>query len=151
MRALSTVADLLDRKGRHVHSIPEDASLTNCSSEMLKNRVSSLVVLDGAGKLAGLVTSRDLLRGTAAGAEELGCLKVTDVMTRDLRTTAEDADIDDVERMMISNHVRHLPVMKGDEIVGLITRIDVLRHYLDKQEAVSRDLESYITGVYSVH
>ena len=149
MRALSTVADLLDMKGRTVYTIGQEASLVSCSKMMQVKGVSSLVVLGEDSKLAGLITSRDLLRVAAEGGRRLDDVKVADVMTKDLRTTTEDASIHDVENTMIQQRIRHLPVMEGDEIVGLITRIDVLRHYLDKQHALSRELEGYITGVYS--
>jgi signal-transduction protein with cAMP-binding, CBS, and nucleotidyltransferase domain len=50
---------------------------------------------------------------------------------------------------MIAQRIRHLPVVQAEQVVGVITRIDVLRHHLDKQHSLSRELEGYITGVYS--
>lgn len=148
MRAISTVADLLDLKGRNVFAIDSNATLSQAAQVMLDNDINSLVVLGPDKKLQGLITSRDVLRVTARGGSAVDNTPVHAVMTTNLRTTTENAGIEQVESTMIEHRFRHLPVLKGDEVVGLITRIDVLRHYLDKQHWLSRELEAYITGIY---
>ena len=148
MRALTTIADLLDAKGRDVHTVQLGTTLPECARRMTERDVSALIVCDGTGKVVGIVSSRDLVAAAGKGGAEFDAAVVDDVMARDLRTTVPSAGVEDVEHMMIQNRIRHLPVVDGGKIVGVVSRIDVLRHYLSKQHSLSRELEIYISGVY---
>lgn len=148
MRALTSIADLLDLKGRNVHTIHADAPLPECARTMSQFGVSALIVTDASGELRGIVSSRDLVAAAGKGGREFDGATVSEVMARDLRTTTPAAGLEDVERMMIEHNIRHLPVLEDGKVAGVVSRIDVLRHYLSKQHSLSRELEAYISGVY---
>ena len=148
MRALTTISDLLDKKGRDVFTIQASASIAECSQAMSDKRVSSLVVLDGDNKLVGIITSRDIVLVTAKGGSRVDSTQVRAVMAESPRTVEDSEGVEAVEQMMIENRIRHLLVMKDGELTGLITRIDLLRHYLDRQQGLSSELEAYISGAY---
>jgi len=142
------VRDLLDRKGRTVHTIDREASLIDCASEMLDKEVGSLIVCDNGDTLAGIVTYNDVLRSVAKPDPKLNTTKVGDVMATSVATASEDDDFKTVERLMVNKGIRHLPVLADGKVVGIITRVDVLRAHLTDADALSNDLEAYITGVY---
>lgn len=146
MKAISSVSDLLDKKGRHVHATSPDATLTQCAKLMSEKGVSSLILETPKGGLAGLLTSRDLLTAASGGGARLDSMRAEEVMAKNLRTVSEDAGIEEAEQLMLAHQIRHLPVLRAGKVVGLLSRIDVLRHYLDKQHALSAELERYITG-----
>jgi CBS domain-containing protein len=115
---------------------------------MLEHRVSGLPVIDGTGRIVGLVTEGDLLHRVETGTDRvrMGWLqallargrmaeqyvhthgrRVQDVMTRDVLTVDESASLDDVIRIMESRHVRRVPVVEGRRILGIISRSDLVR------------------------
>jgi CBS domain-containing protein len=144
----SGVGALLDRKGRVVHTIDPEATLSACADKMLAEDVGSLVVCTDDGGLAGIITWHDLLRCAAKPEPQLNTTTVGSVMSTELATANESDSLATVEKLMVSKRIRHLPVVADGKVVGLITRLDVLRLHLSHADALSTDLEAYISGVY---
>jgi len=144
----SGVSELLDRKGRVVHTIDGKAALSVCADKMLAEDVGSLVVCADDGSLEGIVTWHDLLRCAAKPEPKLTTTPVSAVMSTELATASEKDSLATVEKLMVSKRIRHLPVVTDGKVVGLITRLDVLRLHLSHADALSTDLEAYISGVY---
>jgi CBS domain-containing protein len=115
---------------------------------MNEHDVGSLVVLRDE-ELLGIVTYHDLLEELARRGHQLGSRTAADIMTRGVHTATEEDEIEDVQSLMIREHIRHLPVVRGKDVVGVITLIDVLRLHLLRQEGFSQDLISYIGGAYA--
>lgn len=102
---------------RLVHVTPEvDVGLA--ARQMLDEGVGSVAVCEEA-RLVGILTERDVLRLFAQGAVDDGT-KVSDVMTTDLITATADTDILEVARIMGKHHIRHLPVLEGDNLLGMV-------------------------------
>jgi CBS domain-containing protein len=141
------VVDLLDRKGRTVHTIEPDKNLVECADRMTQANVGALVVVDGERALAGIVTYRDILRSLAEGADP-GHTTVQDVMMKGGETTTEATTLKDAEAKMLAAGIRHLPVLREREVVGIVTRIDVLKLHLQQVNQLSDDLIGYIGGAY---
>lgn len=147
----SGVRQLLDHKGRVVHIIEKEASLGECAAAMLEQDVGSLIVPTEPGGLAGIITWHDILRCAAKPDPKMESTTVAEVMSTDLVTATEDDSLATVEKLMVTKGIRHLPVLADGKVVGLITRLDVLRLHLSHADALTGDLEAYISGVYPMH
>ena len=140
------VEAVLTAKGRQVASINPSATLATVAQRLRLEGIGSLVVLD-EGKLAGMISERDVVHAFAAHRAEAAELKVADVMARDLVTCRPDDSLTRVLGLMTRHRVRHLPVLDGGRLVGLISIGDAVKHRLDELEleaAVLRD--AYIAG-----
>jgi CBS domain-containing protein len=137
-----------DLMTREIVTVAPETPLADAIRLMLEHRVSGLPVVDGAGRLVGLVTEGDLLHRAETGTDtvRLGWLqallargrmaerymhthgrRVQDVMTRDVLTVSEASPLDAVIRIMESRHVRRVPVVEGERLVGIISRSDLVR------------------------
>jgi CBS domain-containing protein len=132
---------------RRVITVRPDASIADAIKLMLDHHISGLPVTDSAGRLIGIVCESDFLRRTEIGTERthgrlltvlLGAelisrefvrehgRRVEEVMTREPETTRVDAPLREIAELMERRHLNHVPVMRGDRIVGIITRTDFL-------------------------
>jgi CBS domain-containing protein len=140
------VAAVLAAKGREVASINPSATLATVAQRLRLEGIGSLVVLE-EGKLAGMISERDVVHAFAAHRAEAAELKVADLMARDLVTCRPEDSLTRVLGLMTRHRVRHLPVLEGGRLVGLISIGDAVKHRLDELEleaAVLRD--AYIAG-----
>jgi CBS domain-containing protein len=118
------VARLGDIISGKVYSVAPTASVAEAAEIMVKGRVGSAVVIDGPW-LLGIFTERDALRVAAAGTDPKAAA-VRDWMTKDPVTVDPDADSDDAAAIMATEGFRHLPVVEGDSVVGVVSLRDVL-------------------------
>jgi CBS domain-containing protein len=140
------VEAVLAAKGREVASINPAATLATVAQRLRLESIGSLVVLE-EGRLAGMISERDVVHAFAAHRAEAAELKVADVMARDLVTCRPEDSLTRVLGLMTRHRVRHLPVLEGGRLVGLISIGDAVKHRLDELEleaAVLRD--AYIAG-----
>jgi CBS domain-containing protein len=140
------VETVLAAKGREVASIHPSATLATVAQRLRLEGIGSLVVLE-EGKLAGMISERDVVHAFAAHRAEAAEQKVADVMARDLVTCRPDDSLTRVLGLMTRHRVRHLPVLEGGRLIGLISIGDAVKHRLDELEleaAVLRD--AYIAG-----
>ena len=107
-----------------VFSTTPDTTLEAVAKEMVRKRIGSAVVLE-AGWLAGIFTERDVLRAAAAGAD-VRTSTVGEWMTKDPVTTGGDTDPGDAAQLMVTNGFRHLPVVDGKAVLGIVSLRDVL-------------------------
>ena len=133
---------------RHVITVDADTPLLDAANLMLRHHVSGLPVLDQAGKPVGIVSEGDFIRRSEIGTQRkrgrwlkflLGPgisakdfvhahgRKVGEIMTEDLCTVTEDTPLEDAVRLMERRNVKRLPVVRGDALVGILTRSDLLR------------------------
>ncbi|HUK12061.1 MAG TPA: CBS domain-containing protein [Thermoanaerobaculaceae bacterium] len=121
-------------------TVPPGKTVPEALSLMRERRIRRLPVVDRRGKLAGIVTDRDLLYASPSPATSLsvwelnyllGKLTVEKVMTRDLITVADDAPIEEAARLMADHKIGGLPVVKSGALVGIITETDVFRAFLE--------------------
>ena len=128
--------------------VSPDVELRTAIQRMLDEGVGSVAVTDGS-RLVGILTERDVLRLAARGVA-LSRTRVGDVMTTQLITATTDADILDVARTMGEHHVRHLPVVQGEHLLGMVgvrEVVDVLAERLWKaQESEVRDTVHDLLG-----
>lgn len=110
---------------RDVFTVSRDATVADVAQAMLRARVGSAVVTDGR-LLAGIFTERDVVRAAASG-DDLTAARIADWMTPDPVTAAPEADADDAAASMMTQGFRHLPVVDGNDLIGIVSLRDILR------------------------
>jgi CBS domain-containing protein len=140
------IRDILDVKGAHVHAIDGDRTVLDAVALLVEHRIGALLVRDAQGAVAGIVSERDILRACVHRSAELGRIRIADVMTRELVVCVPDDEVDYAMGIVTKNRVRHLPVMDGDRVAGMISIGDLVKAELDAVEYENRYLREYIQG-----
>jgi CBS domain-containing protein len=142
---MTTVKDILDRKGRNVFSIRPDESVYRALEVMSDRRVGALVVTD-EDRLVGVVSERDYARKIALKGKSSRDTRVSDIMTKNVFCITSRARIEDCMALMTEKSVRHLPVVDGDRLDGMISIGDVVKATISHQEFIIEQLEHFIAG-----
>lgn len=130
------MGDLLKDKGSDVFSIEPDATVAEAVDLMAERGIGSLLVMDD-GFLRGIVTERDYARKVVAGGLSIEEIRVADIMTADVYTTGTERNIDECMMLMTEKRIRHLPVVDGDQVVGIISIGDLMKAIItDNQRAL---------------
>ena len=141
------VNHILKQKGPNIYSITPDRLLTEAVALMMQNRIGALVVLD-EGRLVSIVTERDVMGAVDKYVANLAEVRVRDVMAPKLITCDAQDTLDHVMNVMMSNslghRVRHLPVMREGEFVGLLSIVDIVQALLTETQFENNLLKNYI-------
>ena len=138
------VRSLLSKKrALTVWSIGPEASVYQAIETMSERQVGALIVTSG-GRLLGIVTERDYARKVILKGRVSQDTRVREIMTAPVLFVSPDESLDDCMRMMTSRRVRYLPVMEGDDVVGIISIGDVVKYRLDEMERESEAMRGYI-------
>jgi CBS domain-containing protein len=138
------VREILAIKGEHVHTIEPERTIHDAVALLVEHGIGALLVRDTAGTVAGIISERDVLRVCRERSGALGAIRVADVMTRDLIVCVPDDDVDYAMGIVTKNRVRHLPVMDGERVAGMISIGDLVKARLDAAEYENRYLREYI-------
>ena len=141
------VADLLRAKGSAIYTISSDATVFEAIVEMVRQNVGSLVVVDG-GIPVGILTERDYLREIAVKGRTSRNTEVREIMSREVIAVDKDRTLDECMAIMTERRIRHLPVVEGGAMVGLISIGDVVKRLSQDRKAEIKYLTDYITGKY---
>ncbi len=142
---MTTVADLLKIKGTEVHSISTSAPIQAALQKMAKKGIGAVPVLDDKKKLSGIFSERDFARCLAKECCELDT-PIQNIMTKVLFTVNPTTTIEECMLVMTEKHIRHLPVLENDQMVGLISIGDVVKTIISSQKDFIDQLEGYIGG-----
>ena len=142
---MKLVKHLLDSKGREIISIVQEASVYDAIKLMAEHGVGSLLVMDG-DELKGIVTERDYARKVIIKGRSSESTQVGEIMTKDLVTTTSAQTVNECMTMMSERRIRHLPVMSGEKVVGLISIGDLVQAIISDQQQEIEQLENYISG-----
>lgn len=145
MTTMTTVKDILDRKGRTVFSITPNESVYRALEVMSDRRVGALLVTEGE-RLVGVVSERDYARKIALRGRSSRDTTVRDIMTKNVVCITPRARIEDCMALMTEKSVRHLPVVDGDHLDGVISIGDVVKATISHQEFIIEQLEHFIAG-----
>jgi len=140
-----SAADLLKIKGTKVYWITTSDTVQDALLLLAKKDVGALPVLDGK-KLAGIFSERDLARLLAKKGGFPLDTPIQDIMTKELFTVTPATSIEECMQIMTEKHIRHLPVLEKDKMVGLITIGDVVKTIISSQKDFIGQLEGYISG-----
>lgn len=142
---MATTVDLIKNKGSKVFSISSDASTRESLLLMAEKDVGALPVLDRE-KLVGIFSERDFARLLAkSGAFSLDT-PVGKVMTKKVFTITPATSVEECMLLMTEKHIRHLPVLEGKKMVGLLSIGDVVKAIISSQKEFIKHLEGYISG-----
>jgi CBS domain-containing protein len=137
------VSEILAIKGSALYTISPEKKLDEAVKLLTELDAGSLVCF-GGGRVAGMLTFREVLRAVNAHGSDWNNVKVADVMVRDPAVVDPTASIDDLRRMMIEEHQRYLPVMDGDTLMGVVSFHDVAKAVLEAQSFENKMLKAYI-------
>jgi CBS domain-containing protein len=137
------IRDIIKMKGGNVFSIGPEGRASEALNVMVKNDIGSLVVLDG-GRLAGMLTFREILKALDARNGSLAGLKVADVMIANPVCGSPEDSLESLREMMNKDHIRYLPVTEGDKLLGVISFHDVANAVIKEVTLHNRMMKSYI-------
>ena len=140
-----TVADLLKTKGTKVYWITTSETIQDALLLLAEKDVGALPVLDGK-KLSGIFSERDFARLLARKGSFPLDTPIQKIMTKQLFTVTPATSIEECMQTMTEKHIRHLPVLENDKMVGLITIGDVVKAIISSQKDFIGQLEGYISG-----
>jgi len=142
---MHTIGQLLQNKGTHVETIDPEATVFDALARMADKEIGSLVVLQN-GKPIGLFTERDYARNVILKGRTSKQTKVEEIMTTRVVVVHADQSIEECMAIMTEKRVRHLPVLQGDRLVGIISIGDLVKAIIEKQQFVIEQLVSYINS-----
>ncbi len=142
---ITTIRQLLDKKGRQVWAISPEATVYQALEIMANKDIGAVLVMDG-DQLLGIFSERDYARRCILRNRRSKETQVKDLMTPNVVTIAPSATINDAMELMSRYHIRHLPVTEGGRVIGVISIGDVVKAVIENQEHMISHLESYITG-----
>jgi len=140
---MTTVRTLLERKGRAIYSVESQAAVLDAIRLMAEHHVGALLVMRGA-VLEGIVSERDYARKVILRGRSSADTPVRDIMSSPVLTVSLDTSVQECMQLMTDRHVRHLPVMDGGRVVGMVSIGDLVKAVIAEQQQQIEQLESYI-------
>ncbi|HYH36747.1 MAG TPA: CBS domain-containing protein [Azospirillum sp.] len=140
------VAAVLKRKGTDIVSVRPDDAIGAVARMLAERRIGAALVIDG-GAPVGILSERDIVRGVAKHGAGALQQPASTLMTRDLVTCRPDDTVAQVMAVMSERRIRHLPVMDGPRLAGLISIGDVVKARLDDAELEVESLRGYVAGI----
>lgn len=145
MKTAYPISSLLHHKSSEVWSVPPESTVFDAIKIMAEKNIGSLPVVD-KGRLVGIFTERDYTRKIALAGKSSRETKVTEITTKEVMTVTPDDSVEDCMRLMTDKRVRHLPIMEGGNLVGIISIGDLVNWIISTQNAEIEQMERYIAG-----
>ena len=142
---MRTVRQLLEAKAPEVHSIPPDAPVIDAIRLMAEKFVGALLVMQ-AGNLAGIVSERDYARKIVLQGRSSRDTPVRDIMTADVVSIGLDDTTDRCMQLVTDRRIRHLPVLDGGSVLGVVSIGDLVKAVIEDQQLELDQLQRYIVG-----
>jgi CBS domain-containing protein len=147
MKLYHPISGILERKGWEVWSVAPTAPVFEAVLRMSQARVGALLVLD-RGKLAGIISERDYARKVILEGKSSKDTLVLEIMTAPVITVSTAATVDECMQLMTDHRIRHLPVLDGPRVVGVISIGDLVQWIISAHEGMVEQLSNYIAGRY---
>lgn len=142
---MKRVRDILEVKGRDIWSIGPDASVYDAMKLMADKEIGALMVIEGAN-LVGIISERDYARKVILKGRASKSTQVKEIMTTRVVYTQPEQNIEECMAVMTEKRVRHLPVIDGGRLVGVISIGDLVKSIISEQKFIIEQLERYIRG-----
>jgi CBS domain-containing protein len=144
---MATVKEILDKKGSFVACVEKGVTVLEATKMMNEKRIGALVICD-KDKVAGIFTERDILVRVVAAQIDPATTPVEKVMTTTLACCMPETTLDECKEIMTEKRIRHLPVVKDQKLLGIITSGDVLYQEKKKGQQTIQYLKEYIQGPF---
>ena len=141
-----TVSRILKDKGSAVISVTGEQTVEVVCGLLSGNRIGAVVVLDAGGELCGIFTERDVVNALAREGTDAFSRPVSTYMTRDVETVGRDATVASVMARMTAGRFRHMPVVKHQRLVGVVSIGDVVKNKIEKAEREAAEIRAYIAS-----
>jgi CBS domain-containing protein len=139
------VEQILQAKGRQFWSTPPDAMVYDALALMAEKDVGALLVMQD-GRLIGIMSERDYARKVILSGKSSLRTAVRDIMTEQVTTVRPEMTVEQCMALVTEQHIRHLPVLSGGKVVGIISIGDLVKATIDSKDFTIQQLEGYITG-----
>ena len=140
---MAIASSLLEHKGHDIHSIPPEAPVLDAIRIMAELGIGALLVMQGE-QLLGLVSERDYARKVILKGRSSNDTAVSHIMSTPVLTVNADQSVHECMRIMTEQRIRHLPVVDGERVIGLLSIGDLVRAMVEEQQQTIADLEQYI-------
>jgi len=140
---MKTVAQMLERKPTGVISITQDAPILDALKLLAEKDIGAVLVMDGT-RLVGIFSERDYARKVALKGKSTGDTRVSDIMTREVVFVTPRQTNEDCMALMTQKHIRHLPVLDNDRVLGVLSIGDLVKDAISEQQFIISQLEHYI-------
>jgi CBS domain-containing protein len=139
------VKELIRLKGDPVWTISPKQTARTAIHLLTEKKIGALPVIENE-KLVGIVTERDIIRIVSRETDAYLDMPIEAFMTGKVKTASAETTLEDCMQIMTENHFRHLPILEGDELVGIVSIRDLVAKLLMNKDALITDLEKYIGG-----
>jgi CBS domain-containing protein len=141
------VIDILRHKGRDVVSLPADANVSDATVLLAAKRIGAVVVRDELGRVAGILSERDVVKAVATESVRALARPVAAFMTRAVATCRETDSVEELMAMMTEGRFRHVPVLDdAGELVGLVSIGDVVKSHIEETTREASNLREFIVA-----
>lgn len=148
MDVSGNISAVLGQKSRDIFSVTPDTCVDDAVKMMDERNVGALLVMKG-NKLVGMLSERDYARKVMLRGKKSSETPVSDIMSSNLTVTSPNEGVEECLRVMTDKRIRHLPVLDGQKVIGVISIGDLVKHVISCQSATIAHLESYISGGFS--
>ena len=148
MDVSGNIGAILSQKSDEIFSVSPETTVHDAVAMMDEKNVGALLVLEG-DKLVGMLSERDYTRKVMLRGKKSADTNVSEIMSTNLTVTHPNEGVEECLRVMTDKRFRHLPVLDGEKVVGVISIGDLVKHVISCQSAAIAHLENYIHGGYS--
>lgn len=141
-----SVSHILKHKGGDIVAASQSDTIKAITETLAQKRIGAVIITDGNGKIAGIVSERDVVRCLAEKGAEALLLTAASIMTKNVKTCSISDSETELMAMMTENRIRHLPVVEKGKLVGMISIGDVVKFRIEAIERDAADMKAYIAG-----
>ncbi|MBV9618725.1 MAG: CBS domain-containing protein [Verrucomicrobia bacterium] len=148
MDVSGNISAVLGQKQSEIFSVTPDTCVDDAVRMMDEKNIGAVLVMKG-NKLVGMLSERDYTRKVMLRGKKSSETKVSEIMSTNLTVTNRNEGVEECLRAMTDKRFRHLPVLDGGKVIGIVSIGDLVKHVIASQSATIAHLESYISGGYS--
>jgi CBS domain-containing protein len=142
---MANVSKLLEKKGKELISVSPDTGIRDAIAKMAEKSAGTALVMDG-NKLVGILSERDFIRKIYLKGNCDKDVQVRKIMSTELTTVTADTTLESCMNLMTDKRIRHLPVLAGDQVVGVVSIGDIVKYMVNEKDFLIKNLQSYISG-----
>ena len=142
---MRTVRQLLEAKAPEIYAIAPDAPVVDAIRLMAEKRIGAVLVMEGS-RLAGILSERDYARKIVLQGRSSSDTPVSTIMTADVITVRPDDSADHCMQVITEKRIRHLPVVRGGEVIGVVSIGDLVKAVIEDQQVELDQLQRYIAS-----